>query len=139
VHFLGRVDLGCRDLGRFGLVADEPLWRAEERGVKGGLARDVDCVGLSEVNLVGCHQADACVMIPFAGAFVIPHRETNPDTAFPGSEHGLTLELDGALTVIMGLAQNDKSPLGSGPDVRSVVSSVKLVAGAGFEPAAFRL
>ncbi len=56
-----------------------------------------------------------------------------------GGEDGVTLELEGALTAMIGLAQNDKSPLGSGLDVRSVASSVKVVAGAGFEPAAFRL
>lgn len=35
-----------------------------------------------------------------------------------GSTYGLTLELDGALTAMIGLAQNDKDPLGSGLDHR---------------------
>jgi site-specific DNA recombinase len=52
---------------------------------------------------------------------------------------GLTLELEGALTAMIGLAQNDKSPLGSGLDVGCVERSVKVVAGVGFEPTTFRL
>ena len=43
--------------------------------------------------------------------------------------------LDGALTALIGLAQNAKGPAVAGP----YGSSVKVVAGAGFEPAAFRL
>ena len=52
---------------------------------------------------------------------------------------GLTLELEGALTAMIGLAQNDKSPLRSGLDGLCVDSSVKVVAGTGFEPVTFRL
>lgn len=37
-----------------------------------------------------------------------------------GSPGGLALELEGALTAMIGLAQNDKSPLGSGLDCLSV-------------------
>ncbi len=43
--------------------------------------------------------------------------------------------LDGALTALVGLATNAKGPALAGP----FGSSVKVVAGAGFEPAAFRL
>ena len=43
--------------------------------------------------------------------------------------------LDGALTALVGLATNAKGPAVAGP----FGSSVKVVAGAGFEPAAFRL
>jgi site-specific DNA recombinase len=46
--------------------------------------------------------------------------------------------LDGALTALIGLAQNAKSPARAGFDGIDL-SSLKLVAGAGFEPAAFRL
>jgi site-specific DNA recombinase len=46
--------------------------------------------------------------------------------------------LDGALTALIGLAQNAKSPAGAGRGGLEL-SSVKVVAGAGFEPAAFRL
>jgi site-specific DNA recombinase len=52
---------------------------------------------------------------------------------------GITLPLKGALTAMIGLAQNDKSPPGGGLDVGILARSAKLVAGAGFEPAAFRL
>jgi site-specific DNA recombinase len=50
---------------------------------------------------------------------------------------GITLELEGALAAMVGLAQGEtaKSPLESGLGA----SSVEVVAGAGFEPAAFRL
>jgi site-specific DNA recombinase len=43
---------------------------------------------------------------------------------------GLTLELEGALTAMIGLAQNGKSPLGSGLDVGCMERSINLVAGA---------
>ncbi len=43
--------------------------------------------------------------------------------------------LDGALTALVGLATNAKGPALAGP----FGGSLKLVAGAGFEPAAFRL
>jgi site-specific DNA recombinase len=46
--------------------------------------------------------------------------------------------LDGALTALIGLTQNAKSPAGAGFGGIDL-SSVKVVAGAGFEPAAFRL
>jgi hypothetical protein len=42
---------------------------------------------------------------------------------------------DGALTALIGLAQNAKGPADAGP----FGGSVRVVAGAGFEPAAFRL
>jgi len=54
-------------------------------------------------------------------------------------QNGLTLELDGALTAMIGLAQNGKNMLESGVDAKSVASSVKVVAGTGFEPVTFRL
>ena len=51
--------------------------------------------------------------------------------------HGVVLELEGALSAMVGLAQGGtaKSPLVSGLDA----SSVEVVAGAEFEPATFRL
>ena len=54
-------------------------------------------------------------------------------------DQGLTLELEGALTAMIGLAQTEKSQPIEWLDAKSVASSVKVVAGAGFEPAAFRL
>jgi hypothetical protein len=64
LRFLGRVDPdSSRDLGWFGTLADESLWGSEKRGVERCLAGGVDCVGLPEVDLVGRHQADACVMM----------------------------------------------------------------------------
>jgi len=64
LYFLGRVDPDrSRDLRRFGVLADEPLRCAEKRSVERGLAGGVDCIGLPEVELVGGHQADACVMM----------------------------------------------------------------------------
>ncbi len=50
---------------------------------------------------------------------------------------GIKLQLEGALAAMVGLAQGQtpKSPLGSGLDA----CSIEVVAGAGFEPAAFRL
>ena len=62
----------------------------------------------------------------------------NRVTVCDGPE-GLTLDLEGALTAMIGLAQNAKSPLESGLDVRAVAGSVKVVAGTGFEPVTFRL
>ena len=76
----------------------------------------------------------------------------DPETAVPALEairsliervtvhetaEGVRIELKGAITALLDLAQgaNTKSPLWSGLDV----GSVKVVAGAGFEPAAFRL
>jgi site-specific DNA recombinase len=52
---------------------------------------------------------------------------------------GLVLELEGALTAMIGLAQNAKSPPGGGLDDGLVDRSVKVVAGTGFEPVTFRL
>ena len=50
---------------------------------------------------------------------------------------GITLELDGALTAMLALAQNaEDKPVA---ELAEVARSVKVVAGAGFEPAAFRL
>ena len=51
--------------------AHEPLGRSPVRGVKGGLAGGMDGLGLSEVDLVRCHQADTGVMM----LFVIPSEE----------------------------------------------------------------
>ena len=85
LRFLGWVDPdGSRDLGWFGTLADEPLRGAEKRGVERGLAGCVDCVGLPEVDLVGCHQADACVMM----VLVIPGEEAAAECAslFDGLE-----------------------------------------------------
>ncbi len=44
-------------------MADKPLGCVEERRVEGGLAGGVDLAGMPEVDLLGCHQADACVII----------------------------------------------------------------------------
>ena len=52
---------------------------------------------------------------------------------------GVTLELEGALSAMIGLAQNDKTPHSSGQDVEHMIGSVKVVAGTGFEPVTFRL
>ena len=85
LHLLGRVDPdSSRDLGWFGVLADKPLGCVEERGVERGLARGVDCVGLSEVDLVGCHQADACMWM----VLVIPSEEATAERAglFDGLE-----------------------------------------------------
>jgi DNA invertase Pin-like site-specific DNA recombinase len=43
---------------------------------------------------------------------------------------GITLQLEGALTAMIGLAQNDKSPPGGGLDADVLARSVKVVAGA---------
>jgi site-specific DNA recombinase len=51
------------------------------------------------------------------------------------SEGQAVVVLDGALTALIGLAQNAKSPAIAGP----FGSSVKVVAGTGFEPVTFRL
>ena len=78
LRFLGRVDPDRSwDLGWFGTLADDPLRGAEKRGVKCGLAGGVDCVGLPEVDLVGRHQADACVVM----LFVIPGCEPAAECA----------------------------------------------------------
>ena len=54
-------------------------------------------------------------------------------------DDGLNLELDGALTAMIGLAQSDKSQPNEWLDSKAVASSVKVVAGTGFEPVTFRL
>ena len=73
-----RVDPdGGWDLWWFWGLAHKPLGRAEKRGVKRGLAGGIDDVGLPEVDLVGCHQADACVM----RVFVIPGCEPSAERA----------------------------------------------------------
>jgi len=56
---------------RFGWLADEALGRAEERSIECFLACNIDCLGLSEVDLVGGHQPDAGVMM----LFVVPGKE----------------------------------------------------------------
>ena len=58
-------------------MVDKPLGCVEERGVERGLAGGVDCICLSEVDLVGGHQADACVMM----VFVIRGEEAAADRA----------------------------------------------------------
>ena len=64
LRVLWRIDPDSgRDLRGFGALADEPLRRAAERGVKRGLSGGIDCVGLPEVDLIGRHQADACVVM----------------------------------------------------------------------------
>ena len=66
------------------MVADKPFGCFEERVVQGDLAGGVDCVGLPEVDLVGRHQADACVMM----VLVIPGKESAAERAclFDGLE-----------------------------------------------------
>ena len=53
------------------MLVDEPFRCVEKRGVKCGLAGGIDDVGLPEVDLVGRHQADACVMM----VLIIPCEE----------------------------------------------------------------
>ncbi|WP_156215038.1 hypothetical protein [Pseudorhodobacter antarcticus] len=45
---------------------------------------------------------------------------------------GVKIELEGAITMMIGVVQNAKSPLGSGLDADIVHRSVKVVAGGGF-------
>ena len=52
---------------------------------------------------------------------------------------GVTLELEGALTAMFELARNGESKPGEELAEADVARSVKVVAGAGFEPATFRL
>jgi len=54
-------------------------------------------------------------------------------------DDGITVALDGALAAMIGFAQNAKSPSGEGPHTNIDVSSIKVVAGVGFEPTTFRL
>ena len=54
-------------------------------------------------------------------------------------EDRISRELEGAITKMIGVAQNEKSPHGSGLDVDIAHRSVKVVAGVGFEPTTFRL
>mgnify|MGYP000267371795 CR=1 FL=1 len=53
--------------------------------------------------------------------------------------YGLTLELEGALTAMIGLGQNAKRQMGSGLEVGCVERSVIVVAGVGFDTTTFRL
>jgi len=53
--------------------------------------------------------------------------------------NGIVLTLDGALTAMIGLAQNAKNPSEEGLQAKIDVSSIKVVAGVGFEPVTFRL
>ena len=66
-----------RDLWRLWRLADEPLGCTEECGVKRGLAGGMDCVGLPEVDLIRCHEADACVVM----VFIIPGEEAAAERA----------------------------------------------------------
>ena len=59
------------DLGWFGPLADEPFRRAWERSVKCSLTGGIEGVGLAEVDLIWCHQADASVVM----VFVMPGEE----------------------------------------------------------------
>ena len=68
---------GGRGLWRFWWLADEPLGCAEKRGVEGDLAGCVKGARLPEVDLVGRHQADACVMM----LFVVPGCEAAAECA----------------------------------------------------------
>ena len=52
-----------RDLWRFRALADEPLGGAWERGIKRCLTGGMDGFGLPEVDMIGRHQPDACVMM----------------------------------------------------------------------------
>ena len=76
-------------------------------------------------------------------AIALPARETirglieAVTVSFDGNQP--VVALDGALASLNSLAQNDKSPGGAGLDGGILASSAKVVAGAGFEPAAFRL
>ena len=56
---------------------DEPLRRAWERSIESVLAGGMDGVGLPEVDLIWCHQPDACVMM----VFVIPGEEAAAEDA----------------------------------------------------------
>ena len=62
---------GGRDLWRFWRLADEPLGCAEKRRVERCLAGGIEVVGLTEVDLIRRHQADACVVM----VLVIPSEE----------------------------------------------------------------
>ena len=66
--------LDFRWLRRF---VDEALRRFEECRVEGGLSGGIDGLGLSEVDLVRCHQANAGVMV----LFVIPREESAAEAA----------------------------------------------------------
>ncbi|WP_424988967.1 recombinase family protein [Microbulbifer sp. S227A] len=55
------------------------------------------------------------------------------------ADDGVIVALDGALVGMIGLAQNAKSPSGEGPCTNIDISSIKVVAGVGFEPTTFRL
>ena len=75
---LGRIDPdSSRDLWRFWALAHKSFRRASERGVKGGLAGGMDCVGLPEVDLIGSHQADSSVVM----VLVIPGEQAAAECA----------------------------------------------------------
>jgi len=77
-RLLWRVDPDSSwDLGWFRAHASEPLGRAQERRIKCCLAGGMDGVGLPEVDLVGCHQANACAMM----VLVRPGEETAAEGA----------------------------------------------------------
>jgi len=77
-RLLWRVDPDSRrDLWWFRAFADEPLGGAWERIIKCCLAGGMDVAGLTEVDLVGCHQPDACVMM----VFIVPGCEPSAEGA----------------------------------------------------------
>jgi hypothetical protein len=90
-----RVDpSGCRFFGWFGRFSDEALRVVAEGLIEGRLACGVDGVGLSVMDLVGCHEADAGVMV----VAVVPVEEGPTerfgvfDAAEPFGELGLVFQ-----------------------------------------------
>ena len=78
LRLLWRVDPDSGlDFWWFWALAGEPFRRAWERSIKGDLAGGMDGVGLPEVDLIGCHQPDACVMM----VLIIPGEETAAESA----------------------------------------------------------
>ena len=75
---LRRVDPdNGRDLRRFGALADKSLGCAKERRIEGCVAGGIEGVGLPEVDLIRCHQADASVVM----VLVIPGEEASAECA----------------------------------------------------------
>ena len=62
---------------RFGALVHKALRRVWERSIKRSLSGGIDCVGLPEVDLIWCHQADACVMV----VLVMPGCEPSAESA----------------------------------------------------------
>ena len=75
---LWRVDPDSfRDLWWFWALADQAVRRASEGRIKRDLAGGMDGVGLPEVDLIRCHQPDACVMM----VLIILGEETAAESA----------------------------------------------------------